>query len=426
LIEKIGMEGVLGEVERRSDMRLVRCEADLAPPIGYDDLVGWFPQSESSDPTAQATWALGLCPALGRMSWTQLEGAGLAAERWGNGRLRTTPEQGLMILDVKDSNRDAIATQLARWNLSVHVDSRSRSVMACTGKQFCNIAVTETKAHALQLIEQLRQRSLELHGIHIHMSGCPSSCANHHTADIGLKGVRVRRLLGTREGFDVLLGGGVAGSLKLGMPYQMGVDVNQLPNLVEEVVREYYLRSAPSESFSDYWRNELQRRQPAAAKEEEYHPPIWECDKCGHRHLGDDPPVYCPNCAALRRNFARLEHLDHPIPVSNGEVTEKLPHAVDFADVPAGRGLLVNVEGREVALFRAGDQIHALDNTCPHAGGSLAEGTIEEGCVTCPLHGWQFDVRTGHGVSPTTVAVAAHSTRVEDGKVFVSLGGRES
>jgi hypothetical protein len=265
------------------------------------------------------------------MSWMQLEGVGLASERWGNGQLRTTPEQGLMVLNVPGGFRDALATQLARWNLSVHADSRVRNTVACTGKQFCNIAVTETKAHALALIEQLRQRSLELHGIRIHMSGCPAACANHHTADIGLKGVRVKRLLGTREGFDVFLGGGVAGRLQLGSLYRMGVDVDQLPNLIDEVVREYYLRHVPGETFSAYWRDQLARREPAAAKEEEFKPAIWECDNCEYRHSGEDPPVYCPQCAALRRHFARLEDGDEVAVVNGGEAFDKLSRA----DVPA-------------------------------------------------------------------------------------------
>ncbi|MCC7085690.1 MAG: hypothetical protein IT427_11870 [Pirellulales bacterium] len=254
LVEKLGAHEVLAAMERKLTSPLERCEAELTPPSGYDELVGWFPQKAPAISLRQVCgpgqerWALGLCPALGRMSWTQLEGAGLAAERWGSGQLRTTPEQGLMILHVRSSFRDALATDLARWNLSTTADSRVRNIVACTGKQFCNIAVTETKSHALRLIEQLRQRSLELHAVRIHLSGCPSSCANHHTADIGLKGVRVKRLLGTREGFDVFLGGGVGGGLHLAVSYRIGVDADQLPNLVEEVVRAYYLHHAPGET----------------------------------------------------------------------------------------------------------------------------------------------------------------------------------
>ena len=132
-----------------------------------------------------------------------------------------------------------------RMGISPYADTLARNTVACTGKQFCNIAVTETKGHMLQLVEKLRARALTLHGIRIHMSGCPSSCAQHFTADIGLKGVRVRRLLGTREGFDVYLGGGIAGQVHLALLYKLGVDVDQLPQLIEDVVQEYYLRHKP-------------------------------------------------------------------------------------------------------------------------------------------------------------------------------------
>lgn len=425
LIEKIGVVGLLEEMERRLGAPLERSSAELIPPSRYDDLVGWFRQRQPD------RWVMGLCPALGRLSWMQLEGLGLASERWANGQLRTTPEQGIAILGVPTGFRDAIATQLARWNISIHVDSRVHNVVACTGKQFCNIAVTETKAHALRLIEQLRQRSLELHGIRIHMSGCPSSCANHHTADIGLKGVRVKRLLGTREGFDVLLGGGLAGGLHLGLPYRMGVDVEQLPNLVEEVVREYYLRHRPGETFSDYWRQELAQRQPAKTKEEEYQPPIWEYDACGHRHSGEDPPVFCPQCAALRRHFARWEDAaEASAAAADAELVlsdDGFAVAANAAAVPSDRGLFVRLGSHEIALFRVGDQIYALQNACPHAGGPLAEGTLEDGCVTCPLHAWKFDACTGAGLEPRSnssagrVSVSAYPTRIENDKVLVQL-----
>jgi ferredoxin-nitrite reductase len=420
LIEEIGIEGVLAEIEQQLAAPLERCDAPLDPPTGYDELVGWFRLKEAD------RWALGLCPPVGRMSWLQLEGLGLASERWANGQLRTTPEQGVMILNVPTGFRDALATHLARWNLSAHADSRVRNVVACTGKQFCNIAVTETKAHALRLIEELRQRSLELHGIRIHMSGCPSSCANHHTADIGLKGVRVKRLLGTREGFDVFLGGGVAGRLQLALPYRMGVDVGQLPNLVDEVVREYYLRHTPGDTFSDYWRKELAQRQPAAAKEEEYQPPVWECDNCAYRHSGDDPPIYCPKCAALRRHFARLEGAADTHAVAEAPLrldAEGFAAAAKLAAIPPDRGLFVQLASSEIALFRQDGDVIAIDNTCPHAGGSLAEGTIMDGCVTCPLHGWRFDVRTGSEITRPNARIRSYRTKVIEGDVLVHLGG---
>jgi nitrite reductase/ring-hydroxylating ferredoxin subunit len=420
LVDAIGPDGVLDEIETRLGRSLERAARAPSPPTGYEDLIGWFHQSDGD------RWTAGLCPPLGRMSSLQLEGVAIATERYGKGRLRTTPEQGIMALDIREEARDAFAVHVAQFNLGVHSDSRTRNVVACTGKQFCNIAVTETKAHALQLIEKLRERSLELHGVRIHMSGCPSACANHHTADIGLKGVRVKRLLGTREGFDVYLGGGVAGSIQLGLPYKTGVDVGQLPQLVEEVVREYYLRHGHGETFSDYWRRQLRRRQAAAAKEEEFHPAVWECESCGHRHAGEDPPIYCPQCAALRRNFARLEDGDatSAAPSAAPSVvidSEGFAEVADEAVVPADRGLMATVNGREIALFRVEGEIRALDAMCPHAGGSLAEGTVTDGVVTCPLHGWRFNTFDGAAIAPAKSCVTAYTVRVKGGKVYVQL-----
>lgn len=422
LIEKIGLDAVLDEVQERLGRRLPRSVDEPIPPSGYEDLVGWFKQKTPD------RWIMGLCPLLGRMSWQQLEGIAVASERWGSGQLRTTPEQGIAVIDIPTGFRDAIATDAARFGLSVHADSLERNMVACTGKQFCNIAVSETKGHALRLIDRLRQRSLALHGIRIHMSGCPSACGNHHTADIGLKGVRVKRILGTREGFDVYLGGGVAGRLHLGMPYRLGVDVEQLPQLIDEVVKEYYLQHSPGQSFSAFWRERLRDEQPAAVAERDYLFATWECENCQYRHLGEDPPVYCPKCAALRRHFARLEDqaADKPNPAEPESAIRPdgyCPVGTTSA-IPADRGLLVRAQGQEVVLCRAGDAIHAIGNSCPHEGGSLSEGSVRDGILTCPLHGWKFDVRHGGCVEPEKGhAVTRFPVRIEGDTVLVRLGG---
>ena len=137
----------------------------------------------------------------------------------------------------------------------------------------------------------------------------PASCAQHHTADIGLKGVRVRRLIGTREGYDVYLGGGVAGDIHLARRYKLGVDIDQLPFLVEEVVQEYYLKHRAGQTFSAYWRERLRAEvaaDPVKVGEAEYCPDTWVCERCEYRHRGEDPPVFCPGCAGVRRLFVRV------------------------------------------------------------------------------------------------------------------------
>lgn len=263
------------------------------------------------------------------LSWQQLEGLARLSKKWGDGNLRTTCEQGIVVINIPSGFRDAAATDAATLGLSPHGDTLAMHAMACTGRQFCNLAVTEAKRHMFQLTEKLRQRGVTLHGIRIHMSGCPSGCAQHRTADIGLKGVRVRRILGTREGFDVYLGGGIAGRVNLGLPYRLGVDADQLPQLIEGVVREYYLKHRSGQTFSSYWREELRRAEAWKVGDGDYKLPTWLCEPCGYQHRGDDPPIFCPKCAGLRRHFARLEEDVQPV----GERTAQKPPA---SPAPAG------------------------------------------------------------------------------------------
>jgi ferredoxin-nitrite reductase len=421
LVERIGVPGVLEWLEARLPFPLRPCVSEPAPPAGYDDLIGWFRQKQPE------LWAMGLCVPVGRLTWQQLEGLALAAKKWGDGTLRATPEQGMAILNIPAGFKDAAATAVAAHGISPYADTLARNTVACTGKQFCNIAVTETKGHMLQLIEKLRARALTLHGIRIHMSGCPSSCAQHFTADIGLKGVRVRRLLGTREGFDVYVGGGIAGQVHLGLPYKLGVDVDQLPQLVEDVVQEYYLRHKPGMTFSAYWREKLRDNAAAKVGDGEYTPPTWLCETCQYRHKGEDPPVYCPKCAGLRRNFARLEGgVDVP-PVAEAATpaaqrSDGFAFAAAESQLTDTAGLAVDVAGKEYALFRIDGRVYAIDNACPHEGAPLAQGEIADGIVTCPWHGWTFNACTGCSLNPAGNDLKSYPVKVEEGQIFIQTG----
>ena len=418
LIERIGIDRVLEALAERVPIQIWPDLDGPAPADRYEDLIGWFRQRDPG------LWTMGLCVPLGRLTWKQLEAAAVLAKRWAGGRLRTTHEQGLAVIDIPAGFRDAAATDAAAAGLSMHADTLDRNTMACTGAQFCNIAVTETKGTMFQLMETLRQRRIALHGIRIHMSGCPSSCAQHFTADIGLKGVRVRRLIGTREGFDVYLGGGVAGDVHLGLRYRLGVDVDQLPLMIEEVVSEYYLKHRPGQTFSAYWRARLREAEATKVGEDDYRPATWICERCDYRHLGEDPPVFCPGCAGVRRLFARVD-----VGSAAEDSAASLPPRADgfmpaaaAADLGDGKsGLEVQVGGRAYALFREPrtGAIHAIDGTCPHAGGSLAEGAVSGNVVTCPLHGWRFDTCTGCSVDQPGNDVEHYETLVEEGMVYI-------
>ena len=159
--------------------------------------------------------------------------------------------------------------------------------------------------------------------------------------------------------------------------------------------------------------------------EEDYRPATWVCERCEYRHLGEDPPVFCPGCAGVRRLFARLE--ENAETVADAPVESPLParddgfvFAAREAALAEGAAVSVDIGGHTYALFGidgrvAGDR----DGLCPHEGGALAEGTVSKGVVTCPWHGWTFDACTGCSLEPAGNDVAHYPTLVEEGNVFL-------
>ena len=89
-------------------------------------------------------------------------------------------------------------------------------------------------------------------------------------------------------------------------------------------------------------------------------------------------------------------------------------------DVPLYEGRRVTLDGRRIAVFRTDDGFHALAADCPHAGGPLQDGLVADGCVTCPLHGWRFDLSSGEALSGEE-GVRAYEVAVRDGRLLVAL-----
>jgi nitrite reductase/ring-hydroxylating ferredoxin subunit len=112
---------------------------------------------------------------------------------------------------------------------------------------------------------------------------------------------------------------------------------------------------------------------------------------------------------------AAEERAAKPSPRSDG-----FSFAANDADVSEQKGIAVSIAGSEYALFRVDGMVVAIDGTCPHAGGALADGTIDGCIVTCPLHDWTFNATTGCSVDPAGRHVGCYETKIEDGKVFIN------
>jgi ferredoxin-nitrite reductase len=319
LIERLGPDVILAEVEQRLGGRLTRFAEPPPPPAASESFVGWFRQKRPG------RFTVGVAVPMGRLTWQQMEGLAVLSRRHGDGTIRTAVDQNLLLPDVPGAARDAVGLDLAALGLGFEADSLTRSTVVCTGKQFCSLAVTETKGFALQLLEELRRRHVESYGIRIAMSGCPNACAQHHTADIGLKGVKVRRGLRIVDGFDVSLGGGVARTLELGLLYKKGVPFSQLPELLDQTIKEFHARREEGESFSAYWRRKLAGRAPEVLAPEE--PPAWRCRECEYVHAGQEAPGFCPRCAAVKARFARDDGAEPGEPGRGAEPAPAEAHA---------------------------------------------------------------------------------------------------
>ncbi|HWV48254.1 MAG TPA: nitrite/sulfite reductase, partial [Microbacterium sp.] len=136
---------------------------------------------------------VGAAPLVGRVSGSTLTALADLAEVHGSQRVRTTPYQKLLVLDIPESEVDALVTGLDALGLSARPSLFRRGTIACTGIEYCKLAIVETKANAATAIEQLEERLGALEPeigrpITLHVNGCPNSCARIQTADIGLKG----------------------------------------------------------------------------------------------------------------------------------------------------------------------------------------------------------------------------------------------
>ncbi|GIF49117.1 sulfite reductase (ferredoxin) [Asanoa ferruginea] len=202
---------------------------------------------------------VGAAPVVGRISGTQLTQLADVVEAHGSGRVSLTPYQKLLVLDVPEERVESLVTGLRGIGLEARPSTWRRATMACTGIEYCKLAIVETKARGQELVARLEERLGDIDAdITININGCPNACARTQTADIGLKGQLVIGPDGRQvEGFQVHLGGalGMAQGQTAGFGRKLRglkTTAEELPEYVERVARRYLDGRTEGEAFAQW------------------------------------------------------------------------------------------------------------------------------------------------------------------------------
>jgi len=202
---------------------------------------------------------VGAAPVVGRTSGTQLGKLADLAQVHGSARLRLTPYQKLLVLDIADDHVEPLIAGLRAIGLEARPSAWRRGTMACTGIEYCKLAIVETKARGEELVARLEERLKDFDAdISIHLNGCPNACARTQVADIGLKGQLVMNAHGEQvEGFQIHLGGGLG--MARGETAGFGrklrglkATAEELPEYVERLARRYLDGRDQGETFADW------------------------------------------------------------------------------------------------------------------------------------------------------------------------------
>jgi sulfite reductase (ferredoxin) len=228
--------------------KLIDGPAPAQPVQQWRDHVGVHRQQDGR-------FYVGFAPRVGRVDGATLTKIAEVADAHGSGRLRTTVEQKMIVLDVEESQVESLVAGLEALDLRVNPSPFRRGTMACTGIEFCKLAIVETKARGASLIDELERRIPEFdQPITININGCPNACARIQVADIGLKGQLMLDDEGNQvEGFQVHLGGALGLEPGFGRKVRgLKVTSAELPDYVERVLKRFQAEREDGERFATW------------------------------------------------------------------------------------------------------------------------------------------------------------------------------
>jgi len=241
-------------MEEKLARKLVRAPADaIASRPAFDRLahIGAHPQKQSG------FYWIGVVLPVGKLTAAQMRGLAKIAAEFGDGDIRLTVWQNLLLSGVAENRVAAAEAAIAAIGLSAKASSIRAGLVACTGNAGCRLAMSDTKRHAEDIAHWCEARVALDGPINIHLTGCPNSCAQHYIGDIGLVGVKVQISEDgdQAEGYHIHVGGGFGPDAVCGRELYRDVKAEDAPKQVERVLKAYLAhRASAAESFLAFTR----------------------------------------------------------------------------------------------------------------------------------------------------------------------------
>ena len=241
-------DSFLAELNSRLGFQLEPAARETKPSDVYRDHSGIQPQRQPG------LYSVGAAVLRGRVTAVQLRAAANLADRFANGHLRTTNMQNLIVVNVPKANAHALADGLNAAGLVVNASPFWRGAIACTGSEFCKLAITETKSFTRWLVEELEVRVPGFdQQLKLHVAGCPNSCGQHWIADIGLEGKKIK--LGDKlvDAYYFCLGGAVGEHQNIARLSGYRCIAPEVPAAIERLLSTYIAQRHDSENLRAYF-----------------------------------------------------------------------------------------------------------------------------------------------------------------------------
>ena len=249
-------ERFLSELQSRLDFQLQPGVPEKVPADVYRDHAGVHPQRQPG------LSYVGASVLRGRLTGEQLEATAELADRFGSGALRATVSQNLIFIDVPNNKTTELSRELSQIGLQVDGSSFWRGAVACTGTEFCKLAITETKGFTRWLVDELEERLPQFdQQLRLNVTGCPNSCGQHWIADIGIEGKKIKHEGKLTDAYYFCLGGAVGQHAGIARPVGYRCPAPLVPEAIERLLRHYLVGRQPEENlrawFSRHSNDEL-------------------------------------------------------------------------------------------------------------------------------------------------------------------------